>query len=57
MSRAPNKATKLPEANLTVMMGKPVIAGTRITAELLPDELAAGASDCCARLVDEVAVE
>jgi len=30
------------ESNPTVMMGKPVIAGTRITVELILEKLAAG---------------
>jgi uncharacterized protein (DUF433 family) len=30
------------ESNLAVMMGKPVIAGTRITVELILEKLAAG---------------
>ena len=34
--------TKLVVSNPTVMMGKPVIAGTRITVELVLDKLAAG---------------
>ncbi len=34
--------TKLVVFNPTVMMGKPVIAGTRITVELVLDKLAAG---------------
>jgi uncharacterized protein (DUF433 family) len=32
------------EANPDVMMGKPVIAGTRITVELILEKLAAGES-------------
>ncbi|NES74003.1 MAG: DUF433 domain-containing protein [Okeania sp. SIO2D1] len=31
-------------SNPNVMMGKPVIAGTRITVELIPQKLAAGES-------------
>ena len=34
--------TQLIEANPKVMMGKPVIAGTRITVELILEKLAAG---------------
>ncbi|MCU0589182.1 MAG: DUF433 domain-containing protein [Syntrophobacteraceae bacterium] len=34
--------TKLVVSNPSVMMGKPVIAGTRITVELIPNKLAAG---------------
>jgi uncharacterized protein (DUF433 family) len=34
--------TKLIEARPDVMMGKPVIAGTRITVELVLEKLAAG---------------
>ena len=34
--------TKLVVSNPTVMMGKPVIIGTRITVELVLDKLAAG---------------
>ncbi|MBI2480855.1 MAG: DUF433 domain-containing protein, partial [Planctomycetia bacterium] len=30
------------ESNPTIMMGKPVIAGTRITVELILEKLAAG---------------
>jgi uncharacterized protein (DUF433 family) len=33
---------ELIEANLAVMMGKPVIRGTRITVELILEKLAAG---------------
>lgn len=33
---------KLIESNPNVMMGKPVIAGTRITVELILEKLAAG---------------
>ncbi|MBI1746842.1 MAG: DUF433 domain-containing protein [Acidobacteria bacterium] len=32
------------ESNPSVMMGKPVIAGTRITVELILEQLAAGES-------------
>ncbi len=32
------------ESNPAVMMGKPVVAGTRITVELILDKLAAGES-------------
>jgi uncharacterized protein (DUF433 family) len=35
---------QLVESNPTVMMGKPVIAGTRITVELILEKLAAGES-------------
>jgi uncharacterized protein (DUF433 family) len=34
--------TQLIEANPKVMMGKPVIAGTRITVELILEKLGAG---------------
>jgi uncharacterized protein (DUF433 family) len=34
--------TQLIESNPKVMMGKPVIAGTRITVELILEKLAAG---------------
>ncbi|MBI3249268.1 MAG: DUF433 domain-containing protein [Deltaproteobacteria bacterium] len=34
--------TKLIHADPSVMMGKPVIAGTRITVELILEKLAAG---------------
>jgi uncharacterized protein (DUF433 family) len=34
--------TNLLPSNPTVMMGKPVIAGTRITVELILEKLAAG---------------
>ncbi len=34
--------TNLIESNPAVMMGKPVIAGTRITVELVLEKLAAG---------------
>jgi len=34
--------TKLIEVRTNVMMGKPVIAGTRITVELVLEKLAAG---------------
>lgn len=34
--------TKLIHSDLSVMMGKPVIAGTRITVELILEKLAAG---------------
>jgi len=30
------------ESNLTIMMGKPVITGTRITVELIVEKLASG---------------
>ena len=36
--------TSLIQSNPNVMMGKPVIAGTRITVELIVEELAAGES-------------
>lgn len=36
--------TQLIESNPAVMMGKPVIAGTRITVELILEKLAAGES-------------
>ncbi len=35
-------ATGLIETNPDIMMGKPVIAGTRITVELILEKLAAG---------------
>lgn len=35
-------AEKLIQSNPSVMMGKPVIAGTRITVELILEKLAAG---------------
>jgi len=35
---------KLIESNPTVMMGKPVVAGTRITVESILERLAAGES-------------
>jgi uncharacterized protein (DUF433 family) len=35
-------ATSLIESNPKVMLGKPVIAGTRITVELILEKLAAG---------------
>ena len=34
--------TKLIQSNPSVMMGKPVVAGTRITVELILEKLAAG---------------
>lgn len=34
--------TQLIQANPQVMMGKPVVAGTRITVELILEKLAAG---------------
>ncbi len=34
--------TQLIQANPKVMMGKPVVAGTRITVELILEKLAAG---------------
>ena len=34
--------TKLIESNPSIMMGKPVIAGTRISVELILEKLAAG---------------
>ena len=37
-----DRATPLIEANPKVMMGKPVVAGTRITVELILEKLAAG---------------
>jgi uncharacterized protein (DUF433 family) len=36
--------TSLIESNPAVMMGKPVVAGTRITVELILEKLAAGES-------------
>lgn len=36
--------TQLIESNPAVMMGKPVVAGTRITVELILEKLAAGES-------------
>lgn len=36
--------TQLIESNPSIMMGKPVIAGTRITVELILEKLAAGES-------------
>ncbi len=36
--------TPLVESNPSIMMGKPVIAGTRITVELILEKLAAGES-------------
>ena len=35
---------KLIQSNLAVMMGKPIITGTRITVESILDKLAAGES-------------
>jgi uncharacterized protein (DUF433 family) len=35
-------AEQLIESNPSVMMGKPVVAGTRITVELILEKLAAG---------------
>ncbi len=35
---------KLIESNPNVMIGKPVVAGTRITVELISEKLAAGES-------------
>jgi len=35
-------ARQLIESNSSVMMGKPVVAGTRITVELILEKLAAG---------------
>lgn len=35
-------ATNMIQSNPTVMMGKPVVAGTRITAESILEKLAAG---------------
>jgi len=37
-------ATRLIESNPKVMMGKPVVAGTRITVELILEKLGAGES-------------
>ncbi|MDJ0736468.1 MAG: DUF433 domain-containing protein [Nostocaceae cyanobacterium] len=37
-----NHSTKLILSNPKVMMGKPVIAGTRITVELILEKLAVG---------------
>ncbi len=34
--------TQLIESNPNIMMGKPVVAGTRITVELILEKLAAG---------------
>ena len=34
--------TKLIESNPSIMMGKPVIAGTRISVELILEKIAAG---------------
>lgn len=36
--------TQLIESNPYIMMGKPVVAGTRITVELILEKLAAGES-------------
>lgn len=36
------KQSELIESNPAVMMGKPVVAGTRITVELILEKLAAG---------------
>lgn len=36
--------TQLIESNPNIMMGKPVVAGTRITVELILEKLAAGES-------------
>lgn len=40
----PARYATLIESNPTVMMGKPVISGTRITVEFILDSLAAGES-------------
>jgi uncharacterized protein (DUF433 family) len=37
--------TDLIESDPSIMMGKPVIAGTRITVELILDKLAAGETE------------
>jgi uncharacterized protein (DUF433 family) len=37
--------TKLIQSDPAVMMGKPVIVGTRITVELILEKLAAGETD------------
>jgi uncharacterized protein (DUF433 family) len=37
-------ADKLIESNPSIMMGKPVVAGTRITVETILEKLAAGES-------------
>ena len=37
-------ATRLIESNPGIMMGKPVVAGTRVTVELIVDKLGAGES-------------
>jgi len=37
-----NDVKRLIESNPNVMMGKPVVAGTRITVELILEKLAAG---------------
>ena len=36
--------TKLIQSHPSIMMGKPVVAGTRITVELILEKLAAGAT-------------
>ena len=43
--------TALIQSNPKIMMGKPVVAGTRITVELILEKLAAGES--IERLLDE----
>lgn len=45
-------AETLIESNPEVMLGKPVVAGTRITVELILEELAAGATvETCAKRI------
>ena len=43
--------TKLIESNPSIMMGKPVIAGTRIPVELILEKIAAG--ETIEQLLDE----
>ncbi len=40
-----NNNTKLIISNPEIMMGKPVVAGTRITVELILEKLSAGESE------------
>jgi uncharacterized protein (DUF433 family) len=45
MGKSPAMTTERIEINAAIMMGKPVIRGTRITVELILRRLADGATD------------